>query len=360
MRNSVCGVLVEVENTPFPSPQPLISVCPKSRISALRRTRRRPLIAAVLVVLVVAFFLTGWQRILVVVLTLPLTLLASAYVASLLDFSHNLFSLAGIVVAQVGDAVVGATATFFALFLPFLMVSGLSSLLFRELILLVAVAKTDRVLQRIEEVALKLSGVKQCFRLSAGKVWGLVTYQIPHEGEVDIELTPPHERPLNTDEWVDKYGPEIVKAAMVPGARIKPMHMKMRGIRQLGEFDVEVELRAPRTESMESMAETANQVRARLKELPMLTKLDVSLDVTKPEYQVRVDRVRAGDLGLTAADVARTVRTYVDGAVPTRYHEGGYYYDLRVTTREGTVKDRATLEALPVPLPGGGYYTKGR
>jgi len=127
----------------------------------------------------------------------------------------------------------------------------------------------------------------------------------------------------------------------------------MRGIRLLGEFDVEVELRAPRTESMESMAEVANQVRARLKDLPVLTKLDVSLDVSKPEYQVRVDRVRAGDLGLTAADVARTVRTYIDGAVPTRYHEGGYYYDLRVTTREGTVNDRATLEALPVPLPGG-------
>jgi HAE1 family hydrophobic/amphiphilic exporter-1 len=127
----------------------------------------------------------------------------------------------------------------------------------------------------------------------------------------------------------------------------------MRGIRQLGEFDVEVELRAPRTKSMESIAEVANQVRARLKDLPMLTKLDVSLDVSKPEYQVRVDRVRARELGLTAADVARTVRTYIDGAVPTRYHEGGYYYDLRVTTREGTVNDRATLEALPVPLPGG-------
>ncbi|PIU89640.1 MAG: hypothetical protein COS65_28120 [Armatimonadetes bacterium CG06_land_8_20_14_3_00_66_21] len=460
---------------------------------AVSGVRDAALIAAVLVVLVVAFFLTGWQRILVVVLTLPLTLLASAYVASLLDFSLNLFSLAGIVVAitvlldncvvvmenisrlqtehpeephpirvgvaQVGGAVGGATATFFALFLPFLMVSGLSSLLFRELILLVAVvllfslllaltvtpclmnlffpegteaaerrgpvaelshravtaaqaayrpllgfslrrpwiiigaaaalfvagvlslrtvgseflprvddgyvmlklkmptgssvAETDRVLQRLEEAAAQTPYVKQRFRLSAGKVFGLVTTQIPQEGQVDLELVPPHERPLNTDQWVEKYGPEIVKAAMVPGARIKPMHMKMRGIKLLGEYDVEVELRAPRTESMESMAEVANQARARLKDLPMLTKLDVSLDVSKPEYQVRVDRVRAGDLGLTAADVARTVRTYIDGAVPTRYHEGGYYYDLRVTTREGTVNDRATLEALPVPLPGG-------
>ncbi|MHB8994697.1 MAG: efflux RND transporter permease subunit [Armatimonadota bacterium] len=457
------------------------------------------LIAAVLVLLVTAFFLTGWQRIVVVTATLPLSLLGAFFVAHLLDFSINIFSLGGLVVAitvlldncvvvmenisrlqtehpeephpirrgvaEVGGAVVGATFTFIALFLPFLMVPGLASLLFRELILLVSViilislvvaltvtpalmnlffpegrpgaekmgpmarlshrtlkgiqrlytpvldlclrrpwlivgailgvsflglgalrlvgseflprvddgyvmaklkmptgtsvAETDRVLERVEQALVDVPGIKQHFRLTGGRVWGLVTYEVGNEGEVDIELVSAHERDLDTDQWVDKYGPEITKAAMVPGARLKVMHTKMRGIRMTGEFPVEVEIKAPRSEPLEQMAEVAAQVRGQLKDVPGLAKLDVSLDVSKPEYQVLLDRERAGDLGLSAADIARTVRTFIDGITPTRYHEGGYYYDIRLKTPDGTVANRTDVEQLVLPSPGGGTFVLG-
>lgn len=452
-------------------------------------------IAAILVLLVTAFFLTGWRRIIVVTATLPLSLLGAFTVAHLLDFSINIFSLGGLVVAitvlldncvvvmenitrlqtehpeephpvrrgvaEVGGAVVGATLTFIALFVPFLMVPGLASLLFHELIVLVAViilislvaaltvtptlmnlffpegrpaterrgpvaelshrtitllqhnyapllnyclerpwvvvvgvgvlavvglsslgavateflprvddgyviaklkmptgtsvAETDRVLERVEAALADVPGIKQHFRLTGGRVWGLVTFEIPNEGEVDIELVPPHERALDTDRWVDKYGPQITKAAMVPGARLKVMHMKMRGIRTAGEFPVEVEIRAPRSEPLEQMAEVAAQVRRQLADVPGLAKLDVSLDVSKPELQVVLDRTRAADLGLSAAEIARTVRTFLDGITPTRYHEGGYYYDIRVKSPDGAVTSRTDIEQLLLPARSGAF-----
>lgn len=212
---------------------------------------------------------------------------------------------------------------------------------------------------RIEEALADVPDVKQTFRLTGGRVWGLVTYEIPNEGEVDIELKPAHSRRLTTDQWVEKYGPQITKASMVPGARIKVMHMKMRGIRQTGEFPVEIELRAPRTEPLEKMAQVASKVRGTLKDVPGLAKLDVSLDVSKPEFQVRIDHQTANDLGLSVSDVARTIRTFVDGIVPTRYHEGGYYYDIRVRLKEGLVSERSALEQLVMPGPGGSTYVLG-
>lgn len=466
---------------------------------AVASVRDATVIAGLLVVLVTALFLTGWQRIVVVTATLPLSLLGAFFLAHLLDFSINIFSLGGLVVSitvlldncvvvmenisrlqtehpeepqpvrrgvqEVGGAVVGATFTFIALFLPFLLVPGLASLLFRELILLVAiiilislvaaltvtpalmnlffpegrsgaerlglvanlarrtiarlqrsyapvldlclrrpwlvlgsilvvtviglgslklvaseflprvddgyvtaklrmptgtsVGETDRVLQRVEEALAHVPGVKQYFRLTGGMVWGLVTYEIPNEGEVDIELVPPHERSLNTDQWVDKYGPEITKAAMVPGARLKVMHTKMKGIRSIGEFPVEVEIRAPRSEPLERMAEVAAQIQGRLRDIPGLAKIDVSLDVSKPEYQIQLDRTRAADLGLSAAEIARTVRTFIDGITPTRYHEGGYYYNIRLKPPEGTVTNRTDVEQLVLPSPGGGTFVLG-
>ncbi len=461
--------------------------------------RDAAIIAAVLVVLVTAFFLTGWQRILVVALTLPLSLLGAFFGAHLLGFSINIFSLGGLVVAisvlldncvvvlenivrlqtehpdephpvrrgadEVAGAVIAATITFMVLFLPFLLVPGLASLLFREVMILIAliilvslivaltvtpslialffpegspvaerrgpvaelshrtmhalhnwyrpvlrrslahpyvvlgavgllsiaglasysflgseflpqvddgrvmakvkmppgtaVEETNRALERVEQALDDVPFVKQTFRLTGGRVKGMVTYESAYEGELDIQLVPPHDRPVDTDQWVDKYGPQITRAAMVPGARIRVSHRKIPGLRQRGTFPVQVDLRAPRTEPMEQMAQLAAKVRGEIKDVPGLTKLDVSIDVSKPELQVLVDRAVIGDLGLSAEAVARNVRTFVNGVVPTRFHEGGYYYDIRMRLPEGVIQDAAAVEQLVMPAPHGGTYVLG-
>ncbi len=144
--------------------------------AAVAGVRDAALIAALLVVIVTAFFLTGWKRVLIVSLTLPVTLLGTFFFMQLLNFSINIFTLGGLVVAitvlldncivvlenitriqeeepeeqhpvqkgaeQVSGAVLTATLTFIALFLPFLLVPGLVSLLFRELIITVAITIT--------------------------------------------------------------------------------------------------------------------------------------------------------------------------------------------------------------------------
>ncbi|MDZ7634396.1 MAG: efflux RND transporter permease subunit [Bacteroidales bacterium] len=140
---------------------------------ATNGVRDAVILAAVFVVLITALFLSGWRRVLVLVLSLPVTVLGTFFLMWLLGFSVNIFTLGGLVVAmtvvldnsvvmlenitrlqegksetvdpvgtgalQVTGAIVTATITFLSLFIPFLLVPGLSSLLFRELVITVAV-----------------------------------------------------------------------------------------------------------------------------------------------------------------------------------------------------------------------------
>ena len=46
------------------------------------------------------------------------------------------------------------------------------------------------------------------------------------------------------------------------------------------------------------------------------------MDITKPEYQVCIDRTKAQELGITVADIAETLRWLITGAVVSRYREG--------------------------------------
>ncbi len=460
--------------------------------SAVAGVRDAALIAAALVVLVTALFLTGWRRILIVALTLPVTLLGTLFFMNSLGFSINIFSLGGLVVAitvlldncivvlenitrlqeerventpvqkgvvQVSGAILTATLTFIALFLPFLLISGLTSLLFGELIIAVAITialsllvaltvtpsltalffpegkgahvgkgffsklvdkilsgiirtykpllnftlkrrwivmlivlgffvlgvyflkqlgteflpkaddglvmikvkmpsgtsmeQTDKVIIEIEKAVEEQPQIKRFSSLSGGNVWGLVTSEVANEGEVNLQLVSPSKRNLNTEEYVENLIPIIQQQIKIPGAKIKVMHTKMKGIRQTGEFDIEVEVVAPRSEALENIFENASKIAVILRDVKGLTGVDVSIDITKPEYQIFVDRQRAADLGFNVNQVATTVKSMIDGAVATQYKEKGYYYPIRVVLNEKNIKSRRDVEDIVLVTPNG-------
>jgi multidrug efflux pump subunit AcrB len=217
-----------------------------------------------------------------------------------------------------------------------------------------SVEQTDRVIAQLAEIVQKQSSIQRYSTLSGAKVIGLVTYELANEGEVDIQLVPPTKRAMTTEEYVKRLGPVIQQQVKAPGAKIKVFHTKLKGLRSIGEFDIEVELLAPRTETMERLYETASSVAGRMKSLPVLTNIDVSIDITKPEYQVMVNRKRAMDLGLNVNQVATTVKSMVDGTVPTSYKEEGYYYPIRVVLNERDMTSKKDIEDIVLFSPNGG------
>lgn len=67
--------------------------------------------------------------------------------------------------------------------------------------------ETDRALSQTEEVIKKQEFIKGYATLAGGKVWGLVTTESSFLGELNIELVPASQRPMNTDEYVEMLRP---------------------------------------------------------------------------------------------------------------------------------------------------------
>jgi len=87
----------------------------------------------------------------------------------------------------------------------------------------------------------------------------------------------------------------------------------------------------------------ANQVQAIVQQTPGTVDVTTSLETSKPEYRIRIDRDRASDLGVNVATIATNVRTMVDGEVATQYQEGDEQYDVRVRLAQN---DRTWLEDI--------------
>lgn len=207
-----------------------------------------------------------------------------------------------------------------------------------------SVGEVDRILAKIEEQIRDLPEIESIFSLAGGKVWGLYTYEIANEGELDIQLVAKSKRKISTKQFIDKIKP-LVKKVPAPGGKIPVMQMKIKGIRKIGEQDVEVKVKG--TEIV-SIFEFAKKVAARLNEVPGLTNVNISMDMTKPEYRIYVDRARASDLGISVSQVATTMRTLVNGLVLTQYREGTDYYDIRVMVPEVKITNKTDLENLVI------------
>jgi multidrug efflux pump subunit AcrB len=123
------------------------------------------------------------------------------------------------------------------------------------------------------------------------------------------------------------------------------MQMKVKGIRQIGTQEVEVKVKGDDIQTLFTFARDAAEA---LRGTPGLGNVNLSMDLTKPEYRVYVDRARASAMGVEVQDVALTLRNLVRGEVATQYREGSQYYPIRVMVPEARIAGKEDLESLVI------------
>ncbi len=447
---------------------------------SLNGVRNAAIGAASLLIIVVYLFLGSVRQVMVIIAALPLTLVLNFGLMKMAGFSLNIFSLGGLVVAigvvldnsivvlenisrslrdhpkgslpelsvqaadEVGSAILAATLSFLALFVPFLIVPGLTSLLFRELILVVtgivvislvvaisvtpmlaasmlkhvqpqrttrferffarvthayagslrlflrarwaavplilgilicgglllsrigseflplmddgrlmvkvklpvgaSVQETDRALWAIEDRVSRDPRVESIFSLAGGQVRGLYTYEIAHEGQLDIQLVPKSQREVSTGQYVQSLRQEVSRIPL-PGVKAMAKQNPIKGIKGMRASDIVLQIRGQDNEVLSGLAGTTAGVMRRTEGL---TNVYVSMDLSRPEYQVLIDRTKASELGISVAEVADSLQTLITGSVVTRYREGSEYFDIRVLVSEVDIDSRRAVADLPL------------
>lgn len=97
-------------------------------------------------------------------------------------------------------------------------------------------------------------------------------------------------------------------------------------------------------------AELSKEVASRMRNVPGLLDVEASVSLNSPELQVKIDRQRASDLGVRAADVAGAVRLMISGEDQiSTYKEGDEQYDVTLQLLPEQQRDREVLARLMIP-----------
>ena len=188
--------------------------------------------------------------------------------------------------------------------------------------------RTNETAQQLEAVVREMPYVRHIFATAGGSFFGSGTAERSGRGNLDVQLVPAPQRPdMPAARWVTLMQSKIDSLA-VPGARLNVRPPRIRGLRtNVTGADVAVNVQG---EDLGTLGEIGQEVMRRMQGIPGLEGLQPSAEDASPQLAIRIDRERAADLGLSVAAVGQTVRTALDGAIPTRFTDGANEYDLRV------------------------------
>ncbi len=118
-----------------------------------------------------------------------------------------------------------------------------------------------------------------------------------------------------------------------------------------GEYPINLYIRG---DDLGRLTDLSEQALVKMRHTPGAVDVDTSLEFGKPEVRIAVQRDLAANAGVGVGAVARSLRTAVEGEVPSYYRDGRDEYDIRVRLRPEDRDAPSLLENMLVPTTGGG------
>ena len=203
---------------------------------------------------------------------------------------------------------------------------------------------TDEVARGVEEQLLKLPEAERVLtRVGSGGTSFFGGAAGSNQAIIDVKLQSPRKRTVQ-----EIMGQVRTELRGWPDLKYAVSESSMMG--GGGQSPIQVDLSGPDLDELMAIATRWMEV---VRSVPGVTDLDLSVQPGSPEANVRVDRVKAANVGLMPGQVALALRAAVDGMIPTRYREDGDEYDLRVQLRPEDRRQVSQLEDLSITASNG-------
>jgi HAE1 family hydrophobic/amphiphilic exporter-1 len=213
-----------------------------------------------------------------------------------------------------------------------------------------SLAATQSILDRMaRDIREQLPGVNHTLVFAGGFGGGGAT----NSGTINVTLKPVGERSQSQADLINvarnitrKYSSNDYRVTVSAASAIAGSIGLGRGGSSVGYY-----IAGP---DMDKLNTYANQLVEKMRQDPIFRDPDSSVDVGTPEVRFVIDRQKAADLGVRAADVARALNTLAAGQRVSTFSEGSEQYDVVVQADEPFRRSRDSLKYFTVASSKGG------
>ncbi len=165
--------------------------------------------------------------------------------------------------------------------------------------------------------------------------------------QIRVKVGKRNERTRHTEVIADDIRSRLKN---IPGAKFQVSMSDPQQGGPPGGAPVQVTIKGDDLGTLQALADRTAEL---VKKVPGTREVESSLAAAKPELQILIDRERAGSMGLTASQIANTIRNAMAGQVATKYRLEGDEIDIRVKLVEQAAEKLSDLSGLIITAPGG-------
>jgi hydrophobic/amphiphilic exporter-1 (mainly G- bacteria), HAE1 family len=162
-----------------------------------------------------------------------------------------------------------------------------------------------------------------------------------NQGNINVRLKPKADRAKSQQTLTKELKKEFES---IPGVRAIPSPTSI--VR--GQRSEKLQFNLTGT-NLQEIGRISAELQQALSAEPDIGKVDVDVQLDLPQLDIKIDRVRAANLGLTANDIASAVSLYAGGINVAKYNDttsDGQRYDIRLKTSEDALKHTADLKQI--------------
>ena len=212
--------------------------------------------------------------------------------------------------------------------------------------------ETDRVVRQVEEIAEDFPDIETVFS-SVGSGGTFSGESAPERASLQLRLVERGEREFSTAEMAEELRKEVRR---IPGVDITVSEQDIAQGQMGGEGAISISVKGDELEVLRTLT---SEVAQRVARVEGTREVETSFSEGRPELQIKLDRERAGSLGISTYQVASAVRLALEGQVATRYRVGGQEVNVRVQTTNLHSHNMAALEQLSIRTALGGTVPIG-
>ncbi|MBK6728805.1 MAG: efflux RND transporter permease subunit [Xanthomonadales bacterium] len=193
----------------------------------------------------------------------------------------------------------------------------------------------------VEQLLLRYTGEGQPIeRVNIRVPGGFGASEEMHTGQGIVVLKPWDQRTLSTAAVVDR-----VRADMAAVAGVRGLAQIRQGLVRSQGQPFQLVIGGP---DYAELVDWRDRLLTRMEKNPRLFAIDSDFKETRPQIRVAVDRERAAALGVSLADIGRTLETMMGSRRVTTYVEDGEEYDVVLQARRDDRAQPADLQNLYV------------
>jgi multidrug efflux pump len=192
---------------------------------------------------------------------------------------------------------------------------------------------TDRYMRQVEDILMPVPERKALFTATGLGFGGpgRVT-----NGFMFFRLKDRDERERSQQEIVQSLFPQLLAIPGVLAFVINPPSLGGRGSTSPVEFVLQ-------GEDYQSLGQAVQAFMGEANQLGYLVNLDSDLRLNKPQLEIKIDRERAAQLGVSVTDIGTTLETFLGGRVASQFKRGTKEYDVITQVRP---RDRAEPDMI--------------